>query len=558
MLARLLANHRDDRFMKAAILSSLHKTNWPGFMTHLLKVRPDFGRDVGTIIKLASVFGSSRDIAILLSTYGQLGSQGERFFTLASVIDALEAEKSSLPLLIDATKEPELRKKLQSLQSIFNDARALASDANAATGDRIMALRLLGRGLGKLDEDMKLLQHHLSPSFPEDVQSAATQQLGRISDPRVPARLIAQWKQLSPTLRAQSMDVMLSRTEWTRIAMDAVEQKRILPSEIDTIRRQKLLDHRDPEIRRAAAKLFAVASNPDRAKLVNEYWIALPENGAAAQGAKLFEKHCAACHQLAGIGQPVGPDLASVGDKSPQGLLVAILDPNKAVEARYVNYIATTKAGVTVSGLLQSETSTTITLVAADGKKHELLRKELDELTSTGKSVMPEGFEKEIPPAAMADLIAFLRGNLAKPKSFAGNQPEIVKTGGDGSLKLLASNASIFGKTLVFEEKYKNLGYWASPDDQAIWSIDVAKEGRFDIWIDYACETAGNSFTLQTGDARLTHKVNGTASWELYRRAKIGTLRLATGRHDVVMRPEGVIRGALIDLKEIDLIPANE
>ena len=67
-------------------------------------------------------------------------------------------------------------------------------------------------------------------------------------------------------------------------------------------------------------------------------------------------------HQLGGIGQQVGPDLASVGDKSPQGLLTAILDPNKAVEARYINYVATTKSGLTLSGLLQSETSTSVSL----------------------------------------------------------------------------------------------------------------------------------------------------------------------------------------------------
>jgi len=222
--------------------------------------------------------------------------------------------------------------------------------------------------------------------------------------------------------------------------MDALEQKRILPYEIDTVRRQKLLDHRDPEIRKSAAKLFAASSNPDRAKLVNDYWISIPERGDAQLGSKHFAKHCAACHQLAGIGQQVGPDLASVGDKSPQGLLTAILDPNRAVEARYVNYTATTKAGLSVSGLLQGETSTTITLVAADGKKHDLLRQDLDELTSTGKSVMPEGLEKDIPYAAMADLLAFLRGNLAKPKNFPGNRPEPVKSNADGSMKLLATN----------------------------------------------------------------------------------------------------------------------
>ena len=61
--------------------------------------------------------------------------------------------------------------------------------------------------------------------------------------------------------------------------------------------------------------------------------------------------------------------LASVGDKSVQGLLTAILDPNRAVEPRYVNYQASTKSGKTLNGIIVSETSTSITLVGADGKK---------------------------------------------------------------------------------------------------------------------------------------------------------------------------------------------
>ena len=85
--------------------------------------------------------------------------------------------------------------------------------------------------------------------------------------------------------------------------------------------------------------------------------------------------------------------------------MTAILDPNRAVESRYINYTATTKSRPRVTGILASETSTSITLVGADGKKHQLLRNELDELASSGKSLMPEGLEKDLSPQDMADII---------------------------------------------------------------------------------------------------------------------------------------------------------
>ena len=37
-----------------------------------------------------------------------------------------------------------------------------------------------------------------------------------------------------------------------------------------------------------------------------------------------------------------------------------------------------------------------------------MLRLEIDELRSTGQSYMPEGLEKQIDVAAMADLLAYL------------------------------------------------------------------------------------------------------------------------------------------------------
>jgi putative membrane-bound dehydrogenase-like protein len=558
-LGKLVLDNAEDRYIAAAALSGVSTQSWKDFFDAVVR-RPLIPESVlPSLVRLATAFGQPRDVAMLMAA--QLASlqtrpMSERMAQLSALLDVVEQGRSSLANLAEATGNRDL---VRAADNVFAAARKVVSDPKAALGDKLLAIRLLGRGADHIDEDRRLLSAVVTPQTPEDIQAAAIQRLGGIRDPRVADQLVGHWKGLSPSLRIHVMDVLLSRIEWTRLTIDALVQKRILPQEVDAVRRQRLLNDPDAEIRRSAAKIFAASSDPDRAKLVSRYWIALPPQGDSTRGGKHFAKHCAACHQLGGIGQQVGPELASVGDKSPEGLLSAILDPNRAVEARYVNYLATTSAGVTVSGLLQGETSTTITLVAADGKKHDLLRKDIDELASTGKSVMPEGFEKELPPADMADLIAFLRGHLAKPKSFAGNRPETVKAAADGTLRLTAASAAIFGKTLVFEEKHQNLGYWSSTDDQAVWTVEAPKDGRYEVWLDFACDpsAAGNMLAVQAADAKLTHQVRSTASWDLYRQTKIGVLRLPAGRHDVIVRPEGTINGALIDLRAIELKAAE-
>jgi putative heme-binding domain-containing protein len=131
--------------------------------------------------------------------------------------------------------------------------------------------------------------------------------------------------------------------------------------------------------------------------------------GDSSRGLQIFSKTCATCHQLGGVGHAVGPDLASVGDKSPAGLLTAVLDPNRSVEARYINYVAVTKNGLTMTGVLASETGNSITLLAAEGKQQVILRTDLEGLISSNKSAMPEGLEKDLQPQDLADLIAFIR-----------------------------------------------------------------------------------------------------------------------------------------------------
>ena len=111
-----------------------------------------------------------------------------------------------------------------------------------------------------------------------------------------------------------------------------------------------------------------------------------------------------------GEGFEVGPDLGSISDKSPQALLLSILDPNAAVEDRYVNYTATTAGGREASGILLNETPNSLTLRGPGGHEETLLRVDIRELTSSGISLMPEGFETAMKPQDLADLIAALTG----------------------------------------------------------------------------------------------------------------------------------------------------
>jgi putative heme-binding domain-containing protein len=69
----------------------------------------------------------------------------------------------------------------------------------------------------------------------------------------------------------------------------------------------------------------------------------------------------------------------------------------------------TTKNGKSLSGVIVSETAGSLTLKRAEGQTDVVLRQDIDEIQSTGLSLMPDGLEKTITVAEMADLLSFLK-----------------------------------------------------------------------------------------------------------------------------------------------------
>lgn len=210
--------------------------------------------------------------------------------------------------------------------------------------------------------------------------------------------------------------------------------------------------------------------------------------------------------------------------------------------------------------MVTSETGAAVTLVSAGGISETLLRSDLESLSTTGLSLMPEGFEQILKPQDVADLLAYLDSVAVPPKVFPGNHPSIVTLDSNRAARLLASVCEIHGDGLVFETPYRNLGSWNGISSRAVWTVELPADGVYEVWMQWACpaESAGNRLRLQVGDQIITHKVGATASWDEYLVAKLGEVKLSPGRHRVVMQPAEGLKGWLLDLAEIRLVPAGQ
>src|SRR5687767_12545508 len=159
-----------------------------------------------------------------------------------------------------------------------------------------------------------------------------------------------------------------------------------------------------------------------------------------------------------------------------------------------------------------------------------------------------------------SDLIAYVRGG-ASPKQIQGNKPALITPDREGAYLLTANTAEIFGDQITLEPEFQNIGLWHGSNDYLSWSADIKKAAPYDVYFDYACATgsAGNRFRLTAGSAELNGTVAPTGGgWSNYKQIKVGELRLEPGTQRITLRPDGDVRGALIDLRTIALVPSGQ
>jgi putative membrane-bound dehydrogenase-like protein len=342
----------------------------------------------------------------------EAGRPSWHFAGVAGLLEGLGRRGMTLDQFRSASKG-ELKKALEQLDTVFANGRKAAADSSLAEQQRIVAIRLLGRRKQSESADLDLLAKLLGAQNSLEIRAAALSNLKQLRNPGVADVLVSAWKGSSPSGRDEIITLLLGRREWSRSLLTAIQDAKIPAAAIGTAQKQKLLTHPDQDIQAQARKVFT-AANSDREAVVQKYLAAIQREGDPRRGRLHFQQNCIPCHRLRDEGNEVGADLGSVATKPLDYLVTSILDPNRSVEARYMSYSATMKDELEYTGIIVGETANNITLRQAGGKDVILLRGDLKELNGGTRSLMPDGFENNLGPEAIADLVAYIkapRGN---------------------------------------------------------------------------------------------------------------------------------------------------
>jgi len=313
----------------------------------------------------------------------------------------------SLSKVIDDVTSSELAELKVSFRLAIDDAATVARDRNASVDLRLEAASALQ--FAPFDFSFPALLKLGTADPVQDIRIRAIDVLAAFDDPMIGAPLLQSFQTETPAVRRRILQAVLRSPARTRLLLLFVEKKLVTVTELDQATVQALTNHKDDVIREQARKLLAAAIPADRKQVLETYQPALTVKADATRGRAVFEKNCVTCHKIGDLGVNVAPDISDSRTKTPAQLLNDILNPNQAIDNNYVSYTVVTKDGKTETGIVSTETASSITLRQAEGKTVLILRQEIDELKSNGISLMPEGLEKNITVEQMADLLSFIK-----------------------------------------------------------------------------------------------------------------------------------------------------
>ncbi|MFI4874662.1 MAG: PVC-type heme-binding CxxCH protein [Blastopirellula sp. JB062] len=290
------------------------------------------------------------------------------------------------------------------LQQIYDQALQVAQDPDSAIEQRVEAIHSLR--FRPFDESF--FADLMLPSQSLEVQQAALQSLSHFKSAEVANFVIAHWATMSPSLRKSAFQTLAAHPSGIACLLDAVEQDKVRTADLDLAMLNAMKSLVSDQLGERIEALAAPADQSHRNAIVQEYRSALQMSGDRKRGEAVFLKNCASCHQLNGKGHPIGPNLAAMKNRGPEAILTNVLNPNLEVNPQYMSYVCLTNDGRALTGIIANETATSITLLQGDNKSETVLRIDIDQLRSTGVSLMPQDLEKQIDKQAMADLLSYL------------------------------------------------------------------------------------------------------------------------------------------------------
>jgi len=416
-LTKLAERFYQDPYFRSAIMSSA-LVHAKGFAKGISTSQPEVVAAFRVPLLRQSLAVNDHDtIAILVASAIEQAKNGRGMDQLDLTL--LELQRLGVDLRNLAAQNPggEIARSVAKLDAWATQLQATAESESVEASTRIAALVPLSRMQPYRSDAVQRLSHWMDGHASFEQQRLAMSALAQSGHEKVPEIFAKSVSSIHKELLRPMMDAWLTREAWVADLLDRFEASEISPVVLDATQQARLLDY---PIQELANRYRALPWNRDiaaREEVYQGYTQVLELSGDPIAGRAVYSRACASCHRRGEQveGPDVGPNLASVVGHSKEKLLRNILIPSADVQPGYYAYSCLLESGEVVSGVLVSETSTSVAIKQTNAEVRGIPRSEIDLLRNTNRSLMPDGLEASIDHQQMADLIAYLQGMISAP-----------------------------------------------------------------------------------------------------------------------------------------------
>lgn len=296
-------------------------------------------------------------------------------------------------------------------KEIVDSLLNVAADSDAPANDRISSAKEAVSFQSGSAEVLEAVLDVINLQTTPDVGVGLIEAAGQSTAETAGELIVNRADQMTPQMKSAAMRVLLSRPATTSALLAAIESGKLDIGDLSLDQKQALRAHPDKGIRAIAEKLMAAGGglpDADRDKVLQALLPLCEENGDAKAGKAMFVKHCSKCHIHGTEGKAIGPNLTGMAVHPKRELLTHIIDPSRSVEGNFRIYTVVKTDGIVLNGMMSGESRTAITLIDTEGKENQIAREDIDELVRSRKSLMPEGFEKQMTNEELSNLLTFL------------------------------------------------------------------------------------------------------------------------------------------------------
>jgi putative heme-binding domain-containing protein len=247
------------------------------------------------------------------------------------------------------------------------------------------------------------------------LKRVALQALMNFDNPSIGKNILARYHSTlldEHDVRDTAQRVLASRKAWSKQFLGEVDAWRIKANTIPLDVVQQMALHDDPDINASIkkhwGKVRGSTTEEKQQEMKRVASLVKAGGGQFSSGKVLFNKTCAACHTLYGEGGKAGPKLTGYERDNLNFMLLAVVDPSAAIREEFTNFLIVTEDGKTVTGLIDEQTTKTITLRDVKGQTVLINKEEIDILKALDLSLMPDGLTKNLTDQQVKDLFTYI------------------------------------------------------------------------------------------------------------------------------------------------------